>query len=84
MAQRRYDGMQMGAFELLATKRAEIQAAIAEVDARREHWVARAGLERAVGRRLPVPSPAVPAPTAPAPSPAPPAPPPSHDHGGHR
>jgi cobalt-zinc-cadmium efflux system outer membrane protein len=53
-AQLQYNGMLIGVFELLETKRAEIEAQRESVDALRAYWVARSELERAAGGRLPL------------------------------
>ena len=60
------NAMQVGVFELLQSKQAEIDAGREYVEALRDYWVARAELERATGGRL---EPTLPA-TRPAPSPA--------------
>lgn len=54
LTQENYDFMLVGAFELLAARRAADQARVAEVELLRDYWVARAELERAVGGSLPV------------------------------
>jgi cobalt-zinc-cadmium efflux system outer membrane protein len=72
-AQLEYNGMLIGVFELLETKRAQIEAHRQYVDALRAYWVARSELERAAGGRLPeghAPPATVPA-TAPAAQPQP-------------
>jgi cobalt-zinc-cadmium efflux system outer membrane protein len=72
-AQLEYNGMLIGVFELLETKRAQIEAQRQYVDALRAYWVARSELERAAGGRLPeghAPPATVPA-TAPAAQPQP-------------
>jgi len=52
-----YDAMQIGLYELLATKQAQITDQRAHVDAVREYWSARADLELSVGGRLTTPGP---------------------------
>jgi cobalt-zinc-cadmium efflux system outer membrane protein len=51
-AQLQYNGMQLGLFELLATRQAQIDAYRAYIDALRDYWIARADLELAVGGRM--------------------------------
>jgi cobalt-zinc-cadmium efflux system outer membrane protein len=51
--QRRYNGMYAGVFELLRSRRREIDASGEYIEALRDYWTARAELERAVGGRLP-------------------------------
>ena len=58
-----YNAMLTGAFELFTAKREEIEAERAWIEARRDYWITRAELERAVGGDLdakprPVPQPA--------------------------
>lgn len=48
-----FNAMQIGVFELLQAKQAEIDAGREYVEALRDYWVARTELERAVGGRLP-------------------------------
>jgi cobalt-zinc-cadmium efflux system outer membrane protein len=48
-----YNGMLVGVFELLESKRDQIEAGAQYVDALRDYWVARAELMRAAGGRLP-------------------------------
>jgi cobalt-zinc-cadmium efflux system outer membrane protein len=67
-AQLQYNGMLIGVFELLETKRAQIEAQREHVEALRAYWVARSELERAAGGMLPG-GPALPA-TAPTTAPA--------------
>jgi outer membrane protein, heavy metal efflux system len=83
-----YNYMFIGAFDVLAAKRDEIEAYRAYVTSVRDYWVARSDLERALGRRLAVafnaselaePS-APPEPTSP---PAAPGEHRGHQHGGH-
>lgn len=52
------NAMQLGVFELLQAKQAEIDAGREYVEAMRDYWIARAELERAVGGRLPEDAPA--------------------------
>jgi len=47
------NGMLTGIFDLLEARRAQIEANEKEIEARRDYWVARTELERAVGGRLP-------------------------------
>lgn len=61
-SQLHYNAMQIGPFQLLAAKRAELEAGRSYVDALMNYWTARADLERAVGGRLEVQTEA-PAPT---------------------
>jgi cobalt-zinc-cadmium efflux system outer membrane protein len=51
-AQLQYNAMQIGPFELVATKQAQIEAYRAYLDAVRDYWNARADLELAVGGRV--------------------------------
>ncbi|HQY88532.1 MAG TPA: TolC family protein [Tepidisphaeraceae bacterium] len=51
-SQFQYNAMQIGVFELLDAKRAEIQAMESYVESLRDYWIARAELERAIGGRL--------------------------------
>ncbi len=53
-----YDAMLKGPYDLLIARQNEVAAERAEIEARREYWIARAQLERAVGGRLP-PTPTV-------------------------
>lgn len=53
LTQEQYNFMLMDTFDLLAAKRAEIDAARSYLDALRDYWIVRADLERAVGGRLP-------------------------------
>jgi cobalt-zinc-cadmium efflux system outer membrane protein len=50
--QLQFNAMQIGIFELLQSKQAEIDAGREYVEALKEYWTARAELERAVGGRL--------------------------------
>jgi len=52
-----YNAMQVGLYELLATKRAEIETFRAYLDTVRDYWIARAELERALGGRMSSPRP---------------------------
>jgi cobalt-zinc-cadmium efflux system outer membrane protein len=51
--QLQYNAMQVGVFQLLAAKQAEIDGGRSYVEALRDYWIARAALSRAVGGRLP-------------------------------
>lgn len=51
-AQLQYNGMQVGLYELLATKQAEITSYRAYIDAVHDYWSARADLEMSVGGRI--------------------------------
>jgi cobalt-zinc-cadmium efflux system outer membrane protein len=51
-AQLQYNAMQIGPFELIATKQTQIEAYRAYLDAVRDYWDARADLELAVGGRV--------------------------------
>ena len=48
-----YNAMQKGTFELMTGKERELDAEREYTEAWRDYWIARAGLERAVGGRLP-------------------------------
>jgi cobalt-zinc-cadmium efflux system outer membrane protein len=50
--QLQFNAMQIGVFELLQSKQAEIDAGREYVEALKDYWTARAELERAVGGRL--------------------------------
>jgi outer membrane protein, heavy metal efflux system len=50
--QLQYDAMQIGVFELLQAKQAEIEAGQRYIEALADYWLARADLEQAVGGRL--------------------------------
>ncbi len=49
----RYNGMLVSVFELLADAREQRSAVIAYIDAQKQFWLAEAGLEAALGGRLP-------------------------------
>ncbi|MGH7178202.1 MAG: TolC family protein, partial [Tepidisphaeraceae bacterium] len=74
--QLQYNGMFVGVFELIQAKKDELDAAIQEVAALRDYWVARVDLEESVGTRLPFSEPPT---TQPATQPA--RPDHSHHHG---
>ena len=44
--QLQYNAMQIGAFQLLQAKQDEIEAGVAYIDALREYWIARSGVEQ--------------------------------------
>jgi outer membrane protein, heavy metal efflux system len=71
--QRNYNGMLVGAFQLIQAKRDEIEAGRAYVAALTDYWTARAELERAVGAAIPL--------DGSSPS-TPPTNEPAHHHGG--
>ncbi|MBK8870371.1 MAG: TolC family protein [Elusimicrobia bacterium] len=89
-AQKRYNFMLSGVYQLLAAKRAEASAWRSAIEAQRDYWIARAELEKAAGGPLPAPAameipmePNAPAtqetaPTAPAEAPM------HHHHGGNQ
>ena len=56
LTQTNYDAMQAGVFQLLQAKRDEIRAERGAVAARRDYWIARIRLERAIASRLPLSS----------------------------
>jgi cobalt-zinc-cadmium efflux system outer membrane protein len=58
-----YNAMLSGAFELFAAKREELEAERNWIEARRDYWIARAELERAVGGDLDAKPDAAPLPT---------------------
>ena len=61
-----YNAMLVGAFELFNTRREDMEAERALIEATRDYWITRAKLERAVGGDLvagPRPRPAAPAPS---------------------
>jgi cobalt-zinc-cadmium efflux system outer membrane protein len=82
-AQLEYNAMQIGLYELLIAKQAQVDAVRAYIQTVRDYWIARAELERALGGRVPAAS----APSAPVASASPTASPPSspdapsHVHG---
>ena len=43
-----YNAMQVGAFQLLAAKQAEIETGVAYVDALRDYWIARDMLQQII------------------------------------
>jgi cobalt-zinc-cadmium efflux system outer membrane protein len=47
-----YNAMQKSSYELLLAKQQSLEAERARIEAWRDYWIARAGLERAVGGRL--------------------------------
>lgn len=51
-SQLQYNGMQIGLFELVGTKQAQVEANRAYINAVRDYWIARADLELAVGGRI--------------------------------
>jgi outer membrane protein TolC len=55
--------MQLGIFQLLEARRGQLDAELAEIEARREYWTARAAFEALLAGRL-VRSPGAPAPAA--------------------
>ncbi|HKO48886.1 MAG TPA: TolC family protein [Polyangiaceae bacterium] len=84
-AQLEYNGMQIGLYELLAAKQAQVDAVRAYIETVRDYWIARAELERALGGRVPAASSAAaPVESASTPKASPPASPdaPTHVHGG--
>lgn len=58
-----YNAMQLGIFQLLEARRGQLDAELAEIEARREYWTARAAFEALLAGRL-VRSPGAPAPAA--------------------
>jgi cobalt-zinc-cadmium efflux system outer membrane protein len=48
-----YNAMQIGLYELLASKKAEVESVRAYIETVRDYWVARAELERALGGHIP-------------------------------
>ncbi len=81
--QLQYNAMQIGIFELLQSKQAEIDAGREYVEALKDYWVARTELERAVGGRLPATRPAAQPTTTTAPAQTVPADAPSGGHQHH-
>ena len=55
-AQRRYNGMFLGVFELLMIKRMEIQASLGRIDKLKDYWLARMDLDEILSGKLPDPS----------------------------
>ncbi len=53
LTMRRYNSMFKGAYDLLLAKQAHVEAERAYVEARRDYWISRARLERALGGALP-------------------------------
>lgn len=51
-SQMQYNAMQIGVFQLLVAKQAQIDAGGEYIEALREYWIARSDLERALGGRL--------------------------------
>ena len=51
-SQLQYNAMQIGVFQLLMAKQAQIDAGREYIETRREYWIARSELERALGGRL--------------------------------
>lgn len=56
-SQLHYNAMQIGPFQLLQARAAQVDAGRQYIETLRNYWVARAELERAVGGRLPTESP---------------------------
>ena len=52
--QKHYNFMLVGIYQLLQAKQMEISSEREVIDARRDYWIARAELERTIGRPLPV------------------------------
>lgn len=52
LAQDQYNGMLLGAYQLLAAKQSEVDAHRELIEALRDYWIARADLQRAVGSSL--------------------------------
>ena len=52
-AELEYNAMQIGLYELLSLKRAEVEAVRGYLETVRDYWIARAELERALGGRIP-------------------------------
>ena len=83
-AQLEYNAMQIGLYELLAAKQAQVDSVRAYIRTVRDYWIARAELERALGGRVPGASTAsspVASATAPAAAQSPRADAPTHVHG---
>ena len=66
MTEKRYQGMLLGVFDMLAAKADESTAIIAGIRARQDYWNARSDLELALGGRLPPGVPTPPPTTLPA------------------
>lgn len=64
LTQLQYNAMQVGVFQLLQARQAQIDAGREYIETLREYWVARAQLEKALGGRLPDAPAATPAPSA--------------------
>jgi len=77
-----YNGMQVGLYELLAAKQAQIESVRSYIETVRDYWIARARLERALGGKIPAASAAA-APQPPAPTSTVPTAAPTHVHGAH-
>ena len=75
-----YNGMQVGLYELLAAKEAQIESVRSYIETVRDYWMARAELERALGGKIPAPPVAAAAPR-PAPTSTTPAAAPTRVHG---
>ncbi len=56
-SQLHYNAMQIGPFQLLQARQAQVEAGRQYIDTLRDYWVARSELEQAVGGRLPAESP---------------------------
>jgi outer membrane protein, heavy metal efflux system len=80
--QLQFNAMQIGVFELLQAKQAEIDAGREYIEALRDYWVARAELERAVGGPLKPSAPATQPVSTPSDAKARPADPEHHHHHG--
>jgi len=50
--QKQYNGMFIGAFELLQTKRDQVEAGRQYIEALRDYWIARSQLQQIAGGRL--------------------------------
>ena len=57
LAQKQYDGMLLGVYQLLQIRQQEVGAMAEYLDALRDYWTDRSDLERAVGGRLPLAAP---------------------------
>ena len=75
-----YNGMQVGLYELLAAKQAQIESVRSYIETVRDYWIARAGLERALGGKIPA-APSAAAAPPPAPKTTVPTAAPTHVHG---